>query len=355
MSMGSNSVPPLLRIHPSLSATTGRRKLVPFVLRTMASALLLTGALESIPRPVFAQAIDLPAVLDSDLKAPPTSANLQYSHQFEADVEEAGTELARHNVLVGFGRRFAIGEKTALIGVANYTLHGYDLSDSSDATPSAYAWDDVHRGVLGALVGHDLDARWRLIGGGLIRSWGESGAKFGDTLTGGLIAGFDYHPSEDLSVGLLLGAFSKLGGGVGLLPLPTLKWRFAPDWRVHVGMVQLADPGLGAQLDYQLTPELSVATGFAYQSRQFRLADRTRTTGRPDHPNRTDDGGIGAEREIPVFLSLRFRPIPRAEIDLFGGVALRGNLRVEDEDGGRIADDDYEKAGILGLKGQIAF
>lgn len=353
--MASKPSLPSLRSDPALALRAHRVARTVRLRRFALAALSLLAGVAFGSSQASAQEIDLPAVVDSDIKAPRTSATLQYAHQFEADVEDAGTELARHNVLVGFGHRFALGEKTELTALATYTLHGYDLSDSSDATPSVYAWDEVHRGVLGGLVSHDLDARWRLIAGAMVRSWGESGAQFGDTLTGGLIGGFDYHPSDDFSVGLLLGAFSKLGGGIGLLPLPTLKWRFAPDWRINVGMIQLADPGLGAQLDYQITPELAVATGFAFQSRQFRLADRTRAVGRPNHPNRTDDGGIGSERELPVFLSLRFRPMPRAEIDLFGGVAFRGNLRVEDEDGGRIADDDYDAAGILGLKGQIVF
>ena len=34
-------------------------------------------------------------------------------------------------------------------------------------------------GVIAALVGHDLNDRWRLIGGALVRSWGEGGANFG--------------------------------------------------------------------------------------------------------------------------------------------------------------------------------
>lgn len=341
-------------MHSAVSISSPRSQRA--VARVVVAASAVVATIASLASgSAFAQAIDLPAILDADLKAPPTSAIVQYGHQFEADVENSGTSIARDNAFVGFGQRFALGEKTALMAVVNYTLHGYDLSDSSQATPSFYNWNRVHRGVVGAIVGHDVDAKWRLIGGALVRSWGETGAEFGDTLTGGFVGGFDYHPSDDLSLGLLVGAFNKLGGGVGILPLPTLKWRFAPDWRLHVGMVQVADPGLGAQIDHQLTPELSVAAGFAYQNRQFRLADRTRVTATAGHPNRTDDGGIGAERELPVFVSLRFRPIPAAEIDVFGGVALRGNLRVEDEDGDRIADDDYEAAGMLGLKGQILF
>ena len=36
----------------------------------------------------FAQGIDIPAILNPDIKGPPTSANLQFGHQFKADVED---------------------------------------------------------------------------------------------------------------------------------------------------------------------------------------------------------------------------------------------------------------------------
>lgn len=317
--------------------------LVSFVLGVFAAAL------------ASAQAIDIPAVLDSDLKGPSTFAVAQYGHQFGADVDD-GSEVARDTAFVGLGRRFAMGKDTSLTLLGNYTLHAYNFSGNSGPT-NFYRWDRVHRGVLAGLVGHDVNDRWRIIGGGLLRTWGENGADFDETLSGGLLAGFDYHSSEDFSIGLLVGAISKLEDGMALLPVPTLKWKFAESWRLNVGMVQLVDPGVGAQLTHQITPELSLGGGFTFQSRQFRLsgARRANDPTQPGRRNRTDDGGVGQETEIPIFATLRWRPVPTVELDLNGGVAVGGNLRVEDKDGGRIADDDYDPAGILAFKGQFFF
>lgn len=321
---------------------------------TIAPVLGVLGLGLCASLPASAQLVDIPAILDSDLKAPPTVATLQYGHQFKADVEDDGTEIARDTAFFGLAHRFEAGERTTIFGIANYTLHAYDFS--GDSGPSnRYRWDDVHRIVLGAMVGHELNDHWSILGGALVRSWGEGGADFGDTISGGLIAGFDYHENENFSVGLLVGALSKLDGGVGLIPVPTLKWAFAESWRFNMGMIQLVDPGVGAQLTYQVTPEVSIGTGFAFQSRQYRLADRTRVTPTADRPNRTDDGGIGQETELPVFAMIRWRPVPQAQLDLHGGVALGGNVRVEDKDGGRIRDDDYDPAGLLGLRAQYFF
>ena len=35
-----------------------------------------------------AQGIDIPAIVDPDMKGPPTLVNLQYGHQFKVDVED---------------------------------------------------------------------------------------------------------------------------------------------------------------------------------------------------------------------------------------------------------------------------
>ncbi|MBY0401395.1 hypothetical protein K2X89_13940 [Myxococcota bacterium] len=329
------------------------------VLIAIAAGIVVAGTALR-PTVVFAQAVDIPAVLDADLQAPPTAAIAQFGHQFTTDVADGGgpgdeqTKFSRDTAFFGIARRFKLAERTTLFALGNYTLHAYQFSDAGGAS-NRYQWDRVHRGVLSGLVGHELNDRWRILGGALIRTWGETGAKFGDTLTGGLLGGFDYHPSDDFSVGLLVGAVNKLDGGIGILPVPTLKWKFAPAWRLNVGMVQLVDPGVGAQINYQVTPKLAFGTGFSYQSRQFRLSGARRATATNPGRTRTDDEGIGQETEIPVFATIRWKPTPTTELDLNGGVAVRGNLRVEDKDGGRIADDDYKPAGILALKGQIFF
>lgn len=302
-----------------------------------------------------AQSIDIPAALAPDLKAPPTVATLQYGHQFETDVEDDGTEMARDNAFFGIVHRMKPGDETSFFAIGNYTLHAYDFSGASGPS-NAYRWDDVHRLVLGGLVGHDVNDRWRLIGGALVRSWGEGGADFGKSITGGLIAGFDYHPSEDFSIGLLVGAFSALEDSVGLLPVPTLKWRFAEGLRLNVGMISVVDPGVGAELSWQISDDVSIGTGFAFQSRRFRLSDGSRVKQQaPGNRNRFDGGGVGEETELPVFVQLGWRPTARSRLDLLGGVALAGHLRVEDRDGGRIADDSYDAAGFVGFRGQIFF
>ncbi len=137
-----------------------------------------------------------------------------------------------------------------------------------------------------------------------------------------------------------------------------MKWPFAEGWRLNVGMVSVAaDPGISTELSWQVNDQFSVGAGAALQTRQFRLKDKTRVgpNANPTRPTRTDGGGVASEREVPIFGLVRWKPTPKTAIDLRGGVAVAGNLRVEDNDGDRIRDDDYDAAPFIALKAQIFF
>jgi hypothetical protein len=339
------------------------------LLRPLLSALLLSMLASGS---AFAQIVDIPAIMDPSAKGPPTFVQLQYGHQFETDVDDDGTDYARNNVLFGIGHRAQMNEKTSLFTMATYTLQSYDFGGGDgDGVPLVppngilpnfregkfYQWNEIHRLVLGGLIGYDVSEQWRLIGGGIVRSWGETGADYGDSITGGLILGFSYEKNENFNSGLLIGLFNSLEGGIGILPVPTIDWRFAESWNFHTGLVSVFDPGIGAELGFQVSDTVSLGTGFAFQSREFRLRDRARVA-KSDvrgNRNRTDDGGVGSETGIPIFANLKWRPTKKSSIDLLGGVTVGGNLRVEDADGNRIKDHDYDPAPFLGFKGQIFF
>ena len=335
-----------------------RRILLPVYGLAVLLALLPAGS-------VFAQVVDIPAVMNPDLKAPPTAVMVQYGHQFKADIDNANDEMSRDNALFSLMHRVKLSEKTTAFAMGTYTLHSYNFSGGRNGGPTPppavnfYQWDDVHRMVIGGIISHDLNDKWRLIGGGVFRSWGEGGADYADSITGGLLGGFDYHPNEDFSIGLIIGAFSALEDSAGILPVPTLKWQFAEGWRLNIGMVSVADPGIGAEVSWQVNDELMLGAGAAFQNRQFRLKDKGRVApganGDVSRPSESDAGGVGSESEVPIFALVGWKPTPKTAIYLQGGVAVNGNVRVEDNDGDRIRDDDYDAAPFISLKGQIFF
>jgi hypothetical protein len=122
-----------------------------------------------------------------------------------------------------------------------------------------------------------------------------------------------------------------------------------------VGMVSVFDPGVGTELSWQVSANITLGTGITFQTRRFRLRDRTRTQGDPPRTNRTDDGGVGQESANSVFASLKWKPSRKTSIDLLAGVGFGGNVRGESKTAGRVHDDDYDPAPFVGLRAQYFF
>jgi hypothetical protein len=303
------------------------------------SGLLLGFVLLLLPGTAIAQAIDVPAMINADRNAPKTFASLQYGHLFEADVDD-NSDISRDNAILGVGHRVDFGDEWNLLMMGTYTLQSYDFSEAGN-----YRWDDVHRGVLMGLVGYQPNDRWNFFGGPMVRYWGESGAHVADSSTVGAITGFSYATSDTLKLGLMVGVFSNIEDGPSLLPVPTVDWKFAEDWKFHLGLVSVVDPGVGVEITYQASKNLLLSAGASLQNRRYRLDDRSGLS----------DNGVGQERSLPIFAMIRWKASQRFMLEALGGISVAGQLRVESRTGNRIAEDDYDPAGFLGLKAQMMF
>jgi hypothetical protein len=176
-----------------------------------------------------------------------------------------------------------------------------------------------------------------------VRAAGESGAEFDDAITAGGLLGFSYRASDDLTLGLLLGATTQIEDSAALLLVPQVDWRFAERWKLHLGLTRLAYTGLGPELSYAPSDAWEVALGASYQNRRYRLDDHAGI-----------DDGVGQETTLPVYVRAGWR-YQRLRLDLFGGVAVGGQVTLEDDDGDQVQTSGYDPAPILGLNGQFVF
>jgi len=63
---------------------------------------------------------------------------------------------------------------------------------------------------------------------------------------------------------------------------------------------------------------------------------------------------VGQETTLPVYVRAGWR-YQRLRLDLFGGVAVGGQVTLEDDDGDQVQTSGYDPAPILGLNGQFVF
>ena len=289
----------------------------------------------------WGQAIDIPSIVTA-ADGPNTWMGVHYTHQFEADVDNSTAEMERDSVQVNAGHRFDMGDDVFVIG--NIAYHGsyYDFSNGNDR--SQLLWSDIHQTTLMLGVGWTVGENWTLVAIGLGRSAGESGADFGDTLTGGGILAIDYSWSEDLELGAIIGVLSQLEDSAALLPIPTVDWRFADGWRFQFGMVGMAYTGVGPQISYR-TEKWEFALAGSFQKRRYRLDDRAGPT----------NEGIGQEISFPIFARATYAPNKNMNFGLMAGVAVGGELRSGADGGSKVFKNDYDPAPIIGLQANFRF
>lgn len=160
------------------------------------------------------------------------------------------------------------------------------------------------------------EERWTLVAEGRAGSRWEQGASFGSALTGGGALGVGYQIGHWLEILAGAGASTGLGGdGIGFHPVFEVDWRFAERWRVR-------SRGQGAQLEYDVDPELTLFVAAQRQGRSYLTRDRSSLGG---------EGRLRI-RSLPVSLGVRWDISDHVELTLVGGALLRQEIEARNDD-----------------------
>ncbi len=259
-------------------------------------------------------------------------------YQFDTDLDE-GTSFnaTRFNLEAGTGYRWNRQDSVSL--ALSYTYNGYSFSDGAE--PGAFSdkpWEDIHSLSLGVPIRYGIDNNWSTFFIPSVRSTGESGASFSDTVTGGILGGFAYRFGDTLTIGPGIGVVSQLEDNPTIIPILIINWKISDKLSLETGRGQAATLGPGLTLNYRANERWSAAIGGRYEKLRFRL----------DSSNSNPDG-IGEDSSFPLFASVTHRFNPKSSVSLVGGVEFGGELRQEDENGDRIASENYDPAPFLGL------
>jgi hypothetical protein len=301
--------------------------------------LLALLAWAGLPGPAPAQVVDVDAVTP-DPSRRPFVFQTGYDHVFRTDLDGPGS-VSLDSFQAGIGGRFELTDELSIQTRFQYSLDAYDISDS--ALP--LDWETIHQYTLVGLVDWELDEKWSVLGGPILRLAGEGSAAFDDGFTGGALVGFNYRPNSDLSVGLALGVVSQIEDDAGVVPIPMLRWHFAEPFTVSVGVSPLGGRlGVGPELTWHVAEELDLGFGAQYQRRRFRLDDHG-----------FNQEGVGEDTSLPVYVRMTLQPVEAAALELFAGVVAGGELRVEDRGGHQGYDQDYDATPSLGLRVHYRF
>jgi len=292
-------------------------------LKWMCSMFLLAAGTVGLVGMGFAQV----AVIEADPtpRTKPFDLKFGYGYLANTDIKKSGGDFQRNGFRAGLNAEIDFGDGFKLDNVMVYVHQNYTFSGNS-----AFQWEGTHRFVYAPLFKWQASESWTVLAAPVVQWIGESGANIGDAFTGGGLVGFNYQASPDLSLGLLIGALSQIEDDALIAPIPTV-----------AGVNRLGPTvGVGGELAWKFAKTVELAGGIQFQRRRFRL----------DKNNR-----VAEESLVPIYGKVTWALFPQGNVEFFGSVATNGNLRLENKNGNKISDKDYESTAFFGTRLHFVF
>jgi hypothetical protein len=257
-------------------------------------------------------------------------------YQPETDLDE-GSSYSGARFTIQLGSGYSSGIHNSISFSVGYSLDGYDFSGDSGLGGSN-PWEEIHTLSFSVPVRRKTGENWTTFIIPSIRSTGESGAGFDETLTGGVLGGVSYRVSDNLTIGPGIGIFSQLEDSATVIPILIIDWKLTERVTLSTGRGLGATMGPGLTLQYRPDDKWRFDLGGRYEKLRFRL-DKDGTV----------ESGIGEDSSFPVFLSSTYSFDRKTNLSLVGGVEFGGELRLEDKEGETIREESYDTGLFFGL------
>ncbi len=265
-------------------------------------------------------------------------------YQFDADLNEGGSYTSgRYNIEVG--QNYGWNRRDTATLAFSYTLESYDFSAG---TPDGIAfnspWENIHTFSISTPLRKGIGDNWTAFLIPSIRSTGESGAEFNDTISGGVFTGVSYKFSDSLTIGPGLGVFSQLQESATIFPVLIIKWDITENLSLDTGRGLAATLGPGLTLSYKATPKLRLGIGARYEKLRFRL-----------DKNGDVASGVGEDSSFPVFATGTYSVNRKSSFSFVAGVETGGELKIEDSGGSTIIEESSDPGIITALTFNMRF
>ncbi|MCF7993084.1 MAG: TonB-dependent receptor [Thiohalocapsa sp.] len=264
------------------------------------------------------------------------------TYQWESGIDDGGdVSMDSWAVSIGASRAWT---PTLRAGVSAGFLERRYAFSGSQGFGGLDPWDDVTDVSLSASLNWRADDRWNVFAVPTVRWAAERGASLDDGRTEGLLAAASYRVNDRLSIGPGFGVFSELEDSTDWFPILAIDWRITDTLSLRTGGGFAATRGPGLFFNWKPSERWHFSLGGRYEKIRFRLDDDGIA---PD--------GIGQERSIPVFLGVTRNFGNLGSFSLIAGSELGGQLRIEDEDGQRLYDSDYDTSPFAGATLDLRF
>lgn len=311
-------------------------------------SLLAVGAAACLAAPAVAQesrsgqdAAEPKAALDSR----PVTVRLDVSgeHALKADLDGAG-DASVSRVGGWLGVRVPVEKYHVLDLELSSEFSFYDFGNATTLAPSTGdPLGSAQDTRIGARFFLRTAERWGLYAGGDIGSGTETGARFGDSISGGVNAGFVYWINEHFSLGAGVNVRTSLEDGVAVLPAINVDWKLTETLTL-ITSERIIDRGGGVTLAYAPAPEWKLWVGAAYETRDYRL----------DEDGEAPKGAL-RDLRLPVTLGVAWKINENVTLSAKAGAYVSQQYTLRAENGDEIAHDDTGVQPFFGLAAEFSF
>lgn len=265
-------------------------------------------------------------------------------YQFDTDLDEGGGySSARYNIEVG--QSYAWSRKDTATLALSYSLDSYDFSDGAPGG-IAYGnpWENIHTVSISAPLRKGLGDNWTAFLIPSLRSTGESGAEFNETITGGGFTGVSYRFGDRLTIGPGIGVFTQLEESASIFPVLIVNWKITDTLILETGRGVAATLGPGLTLNYKATPKLRLGVGGRYEKLRFRL-----------DKDGVIENGIGEDSSFPLFVTGTYSVNRKSSFSFVAGIETGGELKIENSKGSIVIEEDSNSGVFTGLTFNMRF
>ncbi len=282
----------------------------------------------------------------------PITASAGLAEQFSSKVNREGQpggepsfSITRFNLSLKAPVR--LNDDYPLATSFRYGMDAYNFNFIN--APASPPWHNINTIQVASVLSYKIDDTWTAYGGGFLKMSADNDVALTKGTTGGALVGFNYKVNDTLNLGAGFGLASQLGKSTSLLPLITAKWQFADDWRLDVGLTDVATMGYGAEVKWHANDAWDFGFGIQYHRSRFAIA---RPSGTP--AGQVGDG-VGQEKAATLYADAIWHAAPQVDLDGFVGLAAGGNVAAYDNHRDKIWGYNYNPAAILGVKCSVRF
>jgi hypothetical protein len=258
-------------------------------------------------------------------------------HQFDTDLSDTDGDFSLDRYFIRPSVGYAWDKNRSLSLTLGFVEYDYDFSSQAkigDQEP----WGKIREYRVSVPIRFRPSKNTQAIIIPSIVSRAEKGASFDDGQSERVLAGISWKVSDTLKIGPGFGWKNSLGGGSSVFPVLMIDWSITENLSLTTGSAFAASKGPGLSLNYDLNKDWQVSLAVRNEKNRFALDDKD-----------TTQEGFGRDKNIPVYLSVRYSPWKLTEVSAFVASRFEGTLSLEDSQRKSIARSDYDVAYAIGL------